>query len=648
MRQGRVALPPKTKLFIALATAGLTLLAFVGLAFWRANQALHRATAEAGESNALRFSANHLSLTPPAGVESLGAVAGFRDAAFFHGRLYLGGPAGLWEYAPDGKLVARYRVGMELPPAPLVNLASGMADDAAGPELYIATAGAGLLAIGDEGIRQILPEKEPYRRLTAVLPLPTGRVLLGTEKNGLLVYDGKRLRPFTPLLSHAQVAALAGSDASVWVGTIHQGVLHWHAGQVDEFSEAQGLPDPRVLSIVVDGTRAFVGTPMGVAEFEEGQFRRVLASGFFASSLAVHGSSLLVGTVDEGTVEIPLDSTGSKPPRSSGPELPGQVNRVVVQDDRLFALTDQGFFALDPHGGDWREWIVREGAPLTDRDVSALGFNAAGELWVGYFDRGLDRLDASFQRAAHVENEHVFCVNRIVYDRGHDSMVVATANGLVLFGSDGEPRQVLNREDGLIADNVSDVALTSDGMTLATPAGITTLTPAGAKSIYTFQGLVNNHVYALAASGSRVLAGTLGGLSILDGGQVLANFTTANSGLRHNWITAIAAVGDDWFVGTYGSGILRLDASGDWQSFADASGPLEVNDNALLVTAGRVYAGTMGKGLYVYDRESGRWTVATAGLPSLNVTALALHDGNLYAGTDNGLVRMTEQAVGAL
>ncbi|HKS96375.1 MAG TPA: hypothetical protein VJV74_09605, partial [Terriglobia bacterium] len=341
MRPPLIALPYKTKLYLTLVAGTLAVLTVVGWTFWRANQVLHRATAQAEEANALRFSVNHLSLTPPAGVESVGAVAPFRDAAFFRDRLYVGGSTGLWEYGLDGKLVARYRVGLELPPAPVVNLAAGMAADAAGPELYIATAGAGLLAASDAGIRQILPEKEPYRRLTAVLPLPTGRLLLGTEKSGLLVYDGKRLGPFNSLLSHVEVTALAGTDASVWVGTIHRGVLHWHAGQVDEFSEAQGLPDPRVLSMAVDGTRAFVGTPMGVAEFDDGQFRRVLASGFFASSLAVRGSTLLVGTVDEGTVEVPLDSTGSKPSRASGPELPGQVNRLVAQRDRLFALTNR-------------------------------------------------------------------------------------------------------------------------------------------------------------------------------------------------------------------------------------------------------------------------------------------------------------------
>ncbi len=641
--------PSRKKLGLALVATGAALFVFIGLAFWSANHALRQASLDADEENTIRFTASRLNRTLPAGVESVSAAPVFNDAAFFKDRLYISGSNGLWEYAPDGKLIARYRVGLELPSAPLAGLATGMASDATEPELYVATAGAGLLAVGEKGIRQVLPEKEPDRQLTAVLPLSTGRLLLGTATKGVLVYDGKHLNPFHPLLSNAHVTALAGGDASFWVGTINQGVLHWHAGQVDQFSEAQGLPDPRVLAIAVEGTRAFVGTPMGVAEFRDGRFSRVLASGFFANSLLVRGQSLLVGTMDEGSVEVPLDSRGPRPPRATGPELPGQVQRLVADGDRVFALTRQptGFFALDKRAAGWRELIAREDSLLTDRDISALAFDAAGRLWVGYFDRGLDILDSTMQRVTHVENDHVFCVNRIVYDRGHDGTVVATANGLVLFDGAGRQRQVLGRDDGLIADHVSDVALTHDGMILATPAGITTLTPSGARSIYAFQGLVNNHVYALAASGSRVLAGTLGGLSILDDGHVLANFTTANSGLRHNWITAIVAVGDDWFVGTYGAGILRLDGNGNWQTFVDASGPFEVNNNAMVATRSRVYVGTLGKGLHVYDRASGRWTVVTAGLPSLNVTAVAWHDGYVYAGTDNGLVRIAEQNLSA-
>ncbi|MBZ5515476.1 MAG: hypothetical protein LAN62_11695 [Acidobacteriia bacterium] len=635
--------PSQGKLGLVLAAAGFVLALFVGLAIWNAHRAFERASVAVAEENELRFATRRLTPAPPAGIESVRAATAFKDAAFFHGRLYICGPTGLLAYAPDGKLVARYRVGLELPSAPLVGLAVGMAGDATEPELYVGTAGAGLLAFGEKSVRQILPEKEIYRRLTAVLPLSTGRLLLGTEKSGVLVYDGKHLTPSHPLLSHASVTALAGDDASFWVGTTNQGVLHWHAGQVDQFGEGEGLPDARVLSVALDGDRAFVGTPLGVAEFRDGRFSRALASGFFATALLARGQTLLLGTLDEGTIEIPLNSQGVRPPRPRGEELPGQVERLVADGGWPFALTRDGFFALDEHGAGWRPMIAGESSPLTDRDISALAFDADGRLWVGYFDRGLDILEAGAQHATHVENDHVFCVNRIVYDRRRDGMLVATANGLVLFDGEGRLRQVVGREEGLIADHVSDVALTADGVALATPAGVTLLTSSGARSIYAFHGLVNNHVYALAAAGSRVLAGTLGGLSVLDEGRVFANFTTANSGLRHNWITAIVPVGDDWFVGTYGAGILRLDGNANWQAFADATGPFDVNNNAMLATAGRVYAGTLGRGLYVYDRVSGRWTVVTAGLPSLNVTAVAWHDGYLYVGTDNGLVRIAEE-----
>jgi len=63
----------------------------------------------------------------------------------------------------------------------------------------------------------------------------------------------------------------------------------------------------------------------------------------------------------------------------------------------------------------------------------------------------------------------------------------------------------------------------------------------------------------------------------------------------------------------------------------------------MLVTPHHVFAGSLGNGLYVYDREAARWTVITDGLPSLNVTALAESNGTIYAGTDNGLVKILEQ-----
>ena len=71
-----------------------------------------------------------------------------------------------------------------------------------------------------------------------------------------------------------------------------------------------------------------------------------------------------------------------------------------------------------------------------------------------------------------------------------------------------------------------------------------------------------------------------------------------------------------------------------------------MNPNALVVTEARVYIGTLDRGLFVYDRTSRRWSNFTAGLPSANVTALApAGRGNLYVGTDNGLVRISEPSL---
>jgi len=181
-----------------------------------------------------------------------------------------------------------------------------------------------------------------------------------------------------------------------------------------------------------------------------------------------------------------------------------------------------------------------------------------------------------------------------------------------------------------------------DGLALATPAGLTFLDATGARSMYAFHGLVNNHIYALAVAGDQLMAGTLGGMSVLEKGVVSVNYTTTTSNLRHNWITAVVPVDSEWMVGTYGAGVLGLDRSGNFHSFETASGDLEINPNAMLVTPGFVLAGTLGRGLYLYDRNFRRWSVIDQGLPSLNVTALAVGNGYLYVGTDNGLVRIPE------
>src|SRR6202035_3364515 len=385
--------------------------------------------------------------------------------------------------------------------------------------------------------------------------------------------------------------------------------------------------DRQVQTIALTEEKAYIGTPGGVAEFDRGRFSRVLAAGVLVTSLHVEGDELWIGSEDQGVVRVPLSTRRRrlKFQSGSGADLE-EVRQIQGVGASVLALTHNSIFEMKPNGFGWQEVLKPRTAVLTDRNVSALARDKNGQLWVGYFDRGLDILPDGPMHTLHIEDQHVFCVNRILPHVKDDQVEVATANGLVRFRASGKPEQILGKADGLIAEHVTDVVSYHGGLAVATPAGVTFLDAEGARSMYSFHGLVNNHVYALGVSDDDLMVGTLGGLSAIQKGTVKANFTAGNSGLKQNWITAVARVGDEWMIGTYGSGVMGLDSTGRFHAYETAAGPVEINPNAMLVTRDHVFAGTLGQGLYVYDRARELWTVLSVGLPSTNVSARA--EGN--------------------
>jgi ligand-binding sensor domain-containing protein len=581
----------------------------------------------------------------------------FSSGAVYNGRLYLAGPSGLFEYSNRGDLLHIYRAGQELPAATLGAMTTATLSDAHQPELLIATAGAGVLAFDGTHFRQILAlgngaNSEAANTITAMLPLASGRLLLGTAKLGVLVYDGRRIQPFHQSLKNLYVTALTGSEAEIWIGTLNNGVYHWQGGEAKQIA---GLPDPHVNAITEAQVAAYVATPVGIAEIAGDKIARIIGPGIFAQTIAIDGNrlavgtSLAVGTLDQGLIELPagpaqsrLQHNGAIAMPGSDSELnPGTVEQIFEAEGSTYAVAQSGLFQRN-NGEGWRKVIAPQPAMLTDRNISALAVDDQGRLWVGYFDRGLDIVSATLDHATHIENDHVYCVNRILPQPQRRVVNVATANGLAIFDNDGRERQVMGKSAGLIADHVTDISLYRGGMAVATPAGLTFIDETGAHSLYAFQGLVNNHVYALGMRGDRLLAGTLGGISILDNDAVTRNFTTATSGLKHNWITAVVPADDGWFLGTCGAGVEHLTADSRIEPTEATQSGVEINPNAMLVTPDHILAGTLGRGLMVYSRHSQRWKTIASGLPSLNVTAFAAHGQTLYIGTDNGLVKIQE------
>ncbi len=647
----------------AAAVLGIAtvLLCLVGAgAIWKAEHALRGSERTIASGENLEVSVGTLSAASNPGFEAFSTPSGFRGAQAFEGKLYLSGPGGLFVYTSNGVLGRVYRVGQDLPTAPLGQMAVATLSDSHSPELLIATGGEGVLAFDGKQFRQIRPADAESRSVTAILPLPSGRLLIGTAKRGLLVYDGGVLRRFHTTTNDIFVSALAGNEAELWIGTLNSGVLHWRGGQLDAIDESQGLPDVRVESIAIhstdQGDAVYVGTPAGVAEIRDGKVARSLARGRYARALLALPGELLVGQMEGTVLSVNSEpaSGGNLPRRpiaahleriaqlrqSAGTDAP--IQQLLQIGTTRYAVSRDQLLRQEPDGA-WQDVLAGGGTQLTDGNVSSLMVASDGRLWVGYFDRGLDVLPATGGPALHVENDQVFCVNRILENGPQNAVAVATANGLALFDRDGRQKQVLTKESGLIANHVTDVELYRGGMVAGTPAGITFLDSSGAHSIYAFQGLVNNHVYALGVRDGELLAGTLGGISLLKDGAVERNLTTANSGLKANWITALIPAGDGWLVGTYGAGVWRMDADGTMHDMGAASSTTVINPGALLSDGRLVLAGTLGRGLLIGDATGTRWRTVTVGLPSLNVTALAVRQGTVYVGTDNGLVKIAEE-----
>ena len=79
--------------------------------------------------------------------------------------------------------------------------------------------------------------------------------------------------------------------------------------------------------------------------------------------------------------------------------------------------------------------------------------------------------------------------------------------GCVLFDASGQKRQVLGKDQGVIANHVTDVVFSGDDMVAATPAGLSFIARDGIRSLYAFHGLVNNHAYALGMVNDRLDGG---------------------------------------------------------------------------------------------------------------------------------------------
>jgi ligand-binding sensor domain-containing protein len=642
----------------------------------RALGGLEAARTAGGNGDAVRFERKRLDPLRKAGVRLLQATRVVRAVERFGDSYFAATDGGLVELTPQGRVVRRLGVLDGLSESDLTCLA------AYGGRLYVGTRSRGLLAFDGERFEQYLwPDRDP-KSITA-LAVDQGKLLVGTFAGGLLEFDGKGFREVRAGEGKTRLDAvnvLTRNGPRLYAGTFDGGLWVSEGGRWAHFTSADGLASERVVGVVESGGETLVATDFGLSAaaadkllLAAGGERRAWRTVLTAPSLSGVAESAGRVTLCKDDGEVAVLTTPPGPAFVKADELnwvkpPGARSgaRLVALDGSLWQFDSGGLrrtVESASAGGSGKgagqisfaDFGGEESAESpTGNLISALAFDAGGNLWAGSFRNGVDLFAPSGKRLGHVETDELREVNALVPD-GAGGVLAATSQGIFRLDPSLHFEKV-GTTDRTAAASVSHVALlgatveaaaprhpqtptAARQLVAATPRGLSFDAQGQVRALTTVQGLPSNSVYSVwSDDGGRVYAGTLGGLAEVSAGRVVRVFKDSNSALTVNWVTAVCGAGGRLFVGTYGGGVFELLPSGDLRGFATETGRAFVNQNAMWGDDERLYVGTL-DGALVFDLRSQRWARLRDELPEPSVLSVAGREGRVYFGTTGGIAR---------
>lgn len=439
----------------------------------------------------------------------------------------------------------------------------------------------------------------------ALLEDSRGRLWVGTRGDGLLVFEGGRLRPaaaLEPLSSRVIFSLAEGGDGALWAGTRNAGVVRVDDRGVSNLSRPDGLPSERVFSVFEDsrGELWAGASEGGLSRYDGSRFESV-------------GGALLEGVTVLSMHEDPSGSLWIGTRRS-------------------------GLFRIDSQRRDLPQPVAGpQGTAIAD-GIMDLTADGDGNLWAATYGGGLLRVTPGQPRAVAITSGLSAVAVMAVFEDREGNLWAGTEGGGLNRLQDGEFR-TFGRPEGLASDQVWTVREDRRGVVWAGTegGGLARIEGAQVTHLGTGQGLSSDSVTALLEDSAGALwVGSRGrGLNRLRGDTI--RVFDRGDGLSNDTVLAMAEGPDGTlWLGTPGSGLNRRKGP----VFESLEQYPELDDNLILALAagphGELFIGT-DTGLKILHRDEVQVYTSAQGLANDTVFSLLVEeDGSAWVGTYGG------------
>ncbi len=536
----------------------------------------------------------------------------------------------------------------------------------------------------------------PQGTITAIAQGPKGYLWLGTQA-GLVRFDGERFLVYgsatTRGLESSFVSALArGRDGALWVGTSEGGLSRIENGTFTALGTANGLPSNHVSCLLAGpGNSLWVGTLEGdVARLGRGTVRLLTTAGDSSlgqvralaldrdGTLWVGGwrglarlengrlqpvplgpggtsRTVLALRLDTGTGDLWAGTGGSGLYRlrkgrvvehyGAGDGLAGDTVWAILRDrdGNIWAACAGGLSRINDRGVE----SLLEADGLPDRTVISLFEDREGDLWVGTISGLLELSDG----AAATYTTRDGLPHDLVWSVAPDfagGLWVLTQAGLCRFrngtfqgieiGAPG-PRSLIR----------SISASRAGGLWIGTrDRGVMEVLRHETRRWTTRDGLPPGFVSCVHEDSRGVLwVGTTRGLATVARGRA-----RTYAKLRDTVVLTLAeGSGGEMWVGTHRRGlfVVRNGHVGRPEGAASLTGASIVAIHPDEERPGTVWIGTLERGLFRLQSRRLENCTSRQGLPDDTLLSI-LEDGrgNLWIGTNHGIVRVAKHDLGDL